>query len=140
MPAGGPWPEDYIEGASAEVCYVCWFVLQKADKVFADVEAFYAADERRRYSGEAAYGAHWRATGSREQWRVSYVQATGEIYAVRHATRIVLVLGTLPADDEAGGLYYRTLEDILDGWPARCGAPGGLQWVAVTLEVSAGVG
>ena len=67
LPAGGPWPEDYIEGASAEVCYVCWFVLQKADKVFADVEAFYAADERRRYSGEAAYGAHWRATGSWEQ-------------------------------------------------------------------------
>jgi len=81
---------------------------------------------RRDRSPESDYGVHWRLGGSRaSSWRVSYVRATGEVYATRamRGHDSVLVLGVVPPDpvDESvpydrRASYYRTLDDILAGW------------------------
>ena len=115
--------------------------------VFPTIEDYYAADDRRRRSGEADYGCHWRLEGWTGAWRVSYVHATGEVYAVylgrtlpaggRAGDGPVFLLGVVPPDPIAEGdrrsLYYATLERVLDGWPDRCGEPDGLRWIKETL-------
>ena len=50
--------------------------------VYPTLEAYYAADERRRRNEEADYGVHWRLEGREHRWRVSYVRNTGELYVV----------------------------------------------------------
>ena len=103
--------------------------------VFPSIDAFYAADPRRRWSGEADYGVHWRLAGWEYRWRVSYVQATGEIYAVHQGATIgpVFVLGTVepdPVDErDRRSVYYATLDDMLSGWAEQCGGPDSLRWV-----------
>lgn len=117
--------------------------------VFASIEDYYATDDRRRRSGEADYGSHWLLDGWSGKWRVSYAQATGEVYAVylgappaggRAGDGPVFVLGIIPPDPVPEGdrrsLYYATLERVLDGWPERCGARDGLRWVKDTLAAS----
>ena len=109
---------------------------------FPSIEAFYDDRPERRTSGEADYGVHWQVNGRPwPQWRVSYVQATGEVYAVERGAGPVRVLGVVPPDDLEAcracreeraihdpdyqfpvdhpfqrGTYYRTLDKILDGW------------------------
>ena len=89
--------------------------------MYRSIEEFHDADPRRRHSDEADYGSHWRLYPFHGLWRVSYVRDTGEVYAVRQSGRPagpVLILGTVPADevaDERRGLYYRTLDRILEG-------------------------
>lgn len=102
---------------------------------FPDLEAYYADDERRRLSPEANYGVWWQNfPGFREpSWRVSYVQATGEVYAVETRAGRVKILGTFPADDVAqGDVYYRGLDALLKGWeeiPFKS-----LSWIVEKLE------
>ena len=68
--------------------------------VYPTLEAYYAADERRRRSEEADYGVHWRFHGWEYRWRVSYVRNTGEIYPVHQGATIgpVFILGYVPPD------------------------------------------
>ena len=100
------------------------------------MEAFYAADERRRRSPEADYGVHWRQGGQR--LRVSYIRETGEVYAVGEyaPVRDVEVLAVVPADDvPEGEIYYRTLESLLVGWADECGRNrNGLLWLKERLQ------
>ncbi len=115
-------------------------------QIYDSLEAFYAADERRRRSGEADYGVWWTDVWSLPCWRVSYIQATGEVYAVEGSGGRVEVLGVVPPDPADDGAaypygdkrvqqtYYRTLDRILAGWPEHCGEPGGLQWVRDALR------
>ncbi|MDP2946149.1 MAG: hypothetical protein Q8N61_01690 [bacterium] len=112
-------------------------------KTYANSEEFYHEDPRRRSSGEADYGVWWLADErSRSHWRVSYVHATGEVYAVElGGAGPVEVLGIVPPDEEHVGphhrpweRYYRTLDKILEGWAEHCGQPGGLKWVKERLE------
>ena len=56
--------------------------------MYPTLEAYYAADERRRRSEETDYGVHWRLHGWEYRWRVSYVRNTGEIYAVHQGAMI----------------------------------------------------
>ena len=83
---------------------------------YANIEEFYSENEERRRSGEADYGVYWTAPGSTwPYWRVSYIQKTGEIYAVQlTAGGRVRLLGTVPPDDAP--IYYQTLDRILEGW------------------------
>ena len=108
---------------------------------FPSLQAYYDADPVRRHSGEADYGVHWRLTGWPAFFRVSYVQATGEVYGV-HDRGEVLLLGVVPPDTlETGQIYYRTLDQLLEGWPVRCGRADGLSWVISRLragEISRG--
>ena len=111
-------------------------------KSFKTLEEFYQDDVRRRISPEADYGVHWRDGQWSNPWRVSYVQKTGEVYAINngnHNPGPVRVLGTVPADPEpdipkSGTNYYRTLDRILDRYPDHCGPTGGLQWVEKRLR------
>ena len=121
-------------------------------KMFRDVEAYYSDNPHRRYSGEADYGVHWRLDGWESRWRVSYVHATGEVYAVHQGRSIgpVFILGVVPPDipypqDEhrepfkKPELYYDTLERVLDGWAEACPKPNSLTWVKTRLEDREGV-
>lgn len=107
------------------------------------LKAFYDADARREPSREADYGAHWTdAHGGWPYWRVSYIQATGEVYAIAQSAGQggpVRVLGTVRPDPVLPGasgrnqLWYRTLEHILDGYADPDVTGRDLAWVAGRL-------
>jgi len=106
---------------------------------YRSLEEFYGANPARRASGEADYGVWWLGDSPRPHWRVSYVHATGEVYAAQLGGEVE-VLGVVPPDEEHIGAldqpwepYYRTLDKILDGWAEHCGQPGGLAWVRERL-------
>ena len=117
--------------------------------MYPTLQAFYDADrEGRLRSEEADYGVMWRLDGWEGQWRVAYVRNTGEIYAtqdrVASGAGPVFVLGRIPADDVAEGVrgvFYSSLDALLEGWPKLCGQPDGLRWLhdriraAVTLQL-----
>lgn len=108
---------------------------------FPSLEAFYDADPARRHSGEADYGVNWTNGPRWPTWRVSYVQATGEVYATQlgqiGGQGRVEVLGIVPPD-QGGGLYYRTLDVILRGWADEPGLP--ISWVRERLEAYQEIG
>ena len=105
--------------------------------VFQSLEDFYNANPDRRSSGEADYGVHWHQTPWRDNWRVSYIRDTQEIYAVRLSqdNTPVILLGTFPTDPvpphrERTDRWYRSLDQLLDQWPTQCGPnPQGLEWI-----------
>ena len=118
-------------------CHLCGPGPTSAS-LFRDLESFYGAGVNRGGSQEFDYGVHWRqGTDTSDRWRVSYIQATGEVYARREYSPLVVVLGVVPPDEAEGGPWYRTLERILDGWEHRCGKPGGLEWVRDRLAMYA---
>jgi len=97
-----------------------------------NIEEFYKEDPRRRASGEADYGVWWRNERPFPRHRVSYIQATGEVYSVELMPGgAVDVLGQVEPDES--DIYYRTLDGILDGWPEMCGTPNGLSWLRERL-------
>ena len=109
---------------------------------YPSIEAFYSENEARRRSPEADYGVWWHDGVGSEFWRVSYIQVTGEVYAVNHQRDQVEVLGVVPPDQEDplvpgrrvwGRTYYQTLDRILDGWSEHCGQLNSLAWVREKL-------
>ena len=97
---------------------------------YPNIEAFYNDDPRRRLSGESDYGVWWTNGPRWPTWRVSYIQATGEVYAVEGIQGgRVEVLGVVPPDE--GRYYYHTLDKLLDGWAEEAGRP--LSWVRERL-------
>ena len=101
-------------------------------KTYANIEAFYTENEERRRSGEADYGCWWTEAGHTwPRWRVSYIQKTGEVYAVQLTGGRVEVLGVVPPDDAK--VYYQTLDHILEGWEDAIHEPGSLDWVRSRL-------
>ena len=113
---------------------------------FPSLAEFYAGRPERACSGEADYGVHWHVSGRDwPRWRVSYVQATGEVYACeqRGACR-VRVLGVVPPDPDErtsasgyrGGTYYRTLDAILDGWADPDVSGFDLAWIEAKLAAA----
>ena len=128
-------------------------------QTFSNIEDFYNDDPSRRTSPEADYGVHWKLDGWEGSFRVSYVQKTGEVYAIhlgpyRQGTLPtgeafistgrqdgpVLLLGHFPVDEETRreDVFYRGLEAHLDGWVRRCPQPNGLAWVVERLEAVEG--
>lgn len=105
---------------------------------FTTLEAFYDLDERRRRSRELDFGVWWR--WHRHVYRVTFVEATGELIAVQlsapHVQLIpdvglaimagepvrVLVLAIVDGEERA--------EQLLDGWADVCGGADSLAWVA----------
>ena len=99
---------------------------------YPNIETFYSENEARRRSGEADYGVWWMGEHDLGPWRVSYVQATGEIYAIRlGGGGQVQVLGIVPPDPDE--IYYTTLDHILEDWSEHCGKRGSLEWVRSKL-------
>lgn len=89
-------------------------------KVFQSIEAYYAADEDRRQSPEVDFGVMWvEGRTSWPQHRVSWVEATGEVYSIRLANPLrVEVIGWAASRDE--------VEDLMDGWDELF--PSALDW------------
>ena len=108
---------------------------------YPNIKTFYNENMARLRSGEADYGAWWHDGVGAEFWRVSYIQATGEVYAVRHQDGPVEVLGVVPPDhlETDRGPYYRKLDRILDGWSEHCGKLNSLAWVRAKLAQFKGV-
>ena len=92
----------------------------KMKTTFINVQEFYNDNHARRTSPEADYGSQW-TTPDRQSYRVSYIQDTGEVYAVNLSGITegpVHLLGLVPPDpvpDQSREHYYRTLDNILDG-------------------------
>lgn len=99
-----------------------------------------AEDNLRGRSPESDYGVHWRgdqddAPRYGAPFRVSYIQTTGEIYALNLRSDEVIVLGVVPADSaEIGEIYYRTVDEILRGWEEEFGRP--LEWIRDRLRAA----
>ena len=105
---------------------------------YQSLEAFYDANLARRQSGEADYGEQWTNGANWPHWRVSYIHGSGEVYAVElQGQGRVMVLGVVPPD-QGEGLYYRTLDLILQGWANEGGRP--ISWVRERLEAYQEIG
>jgi hypothetical protein len=111
--------------------------------VFETRDDFWLDDLRRLSSAESDYGVHWRHMGADwPRWRVSYVRDTGDVYAICQQSPFeVLLLGTVPADPvdetvpfEKRESWYRTLDQILDGWAEPDISGHDLAWVQARLD------
>lgn len=102
---------------------------------FPTITAFYDHTPIRATSPESDYGVHWiEDDATFPMWRVSYIKATGEVYAVRlHGNARVVVLGTV-VPDPGPGIYYHTLDHILRGWAELPAEKRRLSWVAGRLH------
>lgn len=128
-------PQDELRGIMPALPGPAFPYLLPSLKDFYHLGPDRSACDRRFLSGEADYGVGWRLKGWPGNWRVSYVQSTGEVYAVQNGDGRVMVLGMVPADTlERGEIYHHTLDRILDGWAERCGQPNGLSWVIARLR------
>ena len=100
---------------------------------WADELEFTAADPRRRTSPELDLGATWRAAGSNDAWRVSWLRDTGELYVCRAdgwdgSCTDVAVLAVVPRESD--------LDALLDGWREQRVDPDGLGWLDARLQVA----
>jgi len=102
-------------------------------------EEFYKNKERK-YSRELDYGVHWRDGQSWPTYRVTWVEATGEVYAIANDEEMVEILGvvkeskTLDEIEKAGGGYNDLrIEKLLSGWANVCGQPNSLDWIRSKL-------
>jgi hypothetical protein len=91
---------------------------------YSSLEAFYAADHRRRASRERDVGLFWRGRGG-ATYRAAWVQATGELYLLEHGRPhcrggLLRVIGRYGA---------RELELTFAGWRDECGRPRSLDWL-----------
>ncbi len=91
-----------------------------------DEYAFHAADARRRVSAEVDLGATWRAEGSNDAWRLSWIRDTGELYLCRAdghdgSCTDVSVLAVIERESD--------LDAMLEGWQEHRTSPDGLAWV-----------
>ena len=98
---------------------------------YPSLDAFYAGDRRRRGSRERDIGLFWRGRGG-ATYRAAWVQATGELYLLRHGRPdcrggYVRVLGRYAAHE---------LSTRLAGWREVCGRPHSLDWLLERAQTS----
>lgn len=87
---------------------------------------FYADNPKRERSGELDFGVWWRdSTMPGHTFRISFIQDTGEFYAVDQQNDNVEVIGHAENYDEA--------EEMLKGWADHCGPVGGMEWAKARL-------
>jgi hypothetical protein len=105
-----------------------------------DLEQFYDADPRRRHSEELEFGTDWQENGARTQ--VSWVEATGELYAMRDPlghldSDLFGDMSVEPTPDEALGVQVLgivtgrdTIASVMSGWDkAMAGGENSIAWV-----------
>ena len=91
-----------------------------------DELAFVTEDRRRRTSDQVDLGATWRAQGSNDAWRLSWLRDTGELYVCRAdgydgSCSDVRLLALVRSEAE--------LDAMLDGWRELRTDPDGLSWL-----------
>jgi hypothetical protein len=89
------------------------------------LQEFYASDPQRAHSDEVGYGSLWREFAPVPNYRLGWVQRTGELYAVElsepdERKDPVEVLGVLWSRPQ--------VEACLAGWPEHCGGQRSLLW------------
>lgn len=142
-----PTPGITIPGLAPALCPLCELVQDSHPLVFDSIDHYYNQRPDRRTSPEADYGSRWHDPSSiRSQYgnpfRVSYVQATGEIYACRSAnstgTGLLIVLGIHQPDvpNTKAGVYYSSLDNLIAGWPETSRTPQGLRRLRNKLAAS----
>lgn len=98
-------------------------------KTFPSLKKFYGANYRRERSPELDFGVMWRVgTNTYSLWRVSWVKATGEVYAHNQKNgegELVLLLGVIQGRD--------AIEVALEGWEKICNEEDSLAWMIARL-------
>jgi hypothetical protein len=104
-----------------------------------DLEQFYEADPRRRHSAELEFGRDWSDAVGRCE--VSWVEATGEVYAMREPD--ATVVGDAFGDMKVTGVSDAQLvievlgivagrdgiEAVMSGWEDAMPGANSLEWV-----------
>lgn len=109
---------------------------------FTNIEDFYNDNPARRPSRECDYGLWTDPARHRDSFRISYVQATGEVYAARLAQPDhgpIQLLGLVLPDPSPHPLrsnFHITLDRILDGWTNASVRHQGPQWVKDRLAAA----
>ena len=109
---------------------------------YATIEEFFDARPERRGSPQADYGTGWTENGQeRPPWRVSWLEETGEVFAVRLADSPagpVRLLAIVRPDPVLPGRRKpnRTLDALLDGWADHAVSGGDLAWVTWRLSLA----
>ena len=112
---------------------------------FPNLEAFYADDERRRFSPEWDYGVWWNDGVRRwPVYRLSWVIETGDLYAV--SPDELILLGNVPRVGDypwSGAMdawtrfkEAQTIERLLDGWAEVAGPSLGWVLDRISQEVA----
>ena len=104
------------------------------------LDHFYSEDPRRQRSRESDFGVQWREEAAGPRFRVSWIEATGELYALRQEpSHMVELLGRVPQsghpDPSRSDLI---VEAVLAGWEHRCGPPGSLGWARERIRAVEG--
>lgn len=107
---------------------------------YPSLAAFYSAAPERRTSPEDHFGVDWHA-GDHDfpRWRVSYLRATHEIYAVQLNPGLpgpVRLLGIVPPDptiDPRRDRWRPMLDRVFDGWDDPDISGNDLAWVEQRL-------
>ena len=104
--------------------------------IFDNLEQYYAADDRRRWSPECDYGCDWsRNTGPIDiKYRVSYVKETKEIYIIPtgcpdQELQVIARISQTPGSS----VYFGRLDKILKGWEDQIHKPNSLKWLTEKL-------
>jgi hypothetical protein len=91
---------------------------------YPSLEAFYAADRRRRHSRKRDVGLFWRGRGA-STFRAAWIQETGEVYLFRHG-RPADGGGMVDLVDRRFGLGE--LHAAIRGYGEVCGRRDSLAW------------
>ena len=85
--------------------------------VYGSLTDFYRDDHSRAMSPEMRYGGRWRLRRWPGNFRVGYVEATGEVYAEHHRadgeTGVVFVLGVIPPDAGDQGVCHGSFDRVM---------------------------
>jgi hypothetical protein len=101
---------------------------------YATPHSFYAADQRRRRSHQRDFGHLWRGRRG-ATYRAAWVQATGELYIVRHGHPHAGG-GTVGVTERRFGLGE--LHTVLSGYEDVCGRAGSLGWLLERISARSG--
>lgn len=134
-------------------------MLDLAQESYPNIEAFYTRVSGARHSPESDYGVWWKGPDG-DNWRVTFVHATGHVYAIRLGGTVsfidssidaavisagrgegpVIVLAQLKPfteEDEArarrehfAGVANPPIEKYIKRWAEKCGEQGSLEWMA----------
>lgn len=79
---------------------------------------------RRRLSRELDFGVWWRKKYAYPNYRITWVEATGELISVNLAPGIsdYEVIGRCKGEDN--------IEKLLEGWAEKCGPTNSWYWIA----------
>lgn len=89
-------------------------------------EEFYSSHERV-MSRELDFGVWWRDGGTYPNYRITWVEATGEVISVDQRSMDYQILGVVDSEEK--------IEALLKGWANKCGDKDSLDWVKTQIAL-----